>query len=535
MQSADAPIQFTAVPSSTSGIDFTYYGNPSEQHYMTEQNGGGIALFDANADGKLDVFLVNGSHFERPAESAGASNRLFCQTVDWRFEDCTVTSGLESYGFGQGCTAGDFDNDGFGDLFVGGYGTSRLWHNNGDGTFSEVTEQCGIHETAWATSAAWADLDGDGNLDLYVVNYVNWLPNSKTSKRIPSPMDYDGLPDRLYHNSGDGTFQEIGNDAGIAVPREGKGLAVAITDLDGDHRPDIYIANDTTRNFLFKNLGGMKFEEKGIVTGSAVSEDGSIGSSMGIAVGDYNRDGRMDLFVTNFAEEMLDAFTGIAPLGFIANNRELGIDRVTKHELKFGIVLADFDADEWPDLFVANGHLWDDPSPTWRYRMPPTLLRNLAGKRFVDASTSAGDYFRRRWLGRAAACGDIDNDGDADLVVSHLLDPAALLRNDSRAAGNVLQLKLIGTRAARQPLGVRLEVVASDHTYIAHVPAGESFQVSHDDRVLIPVGNATVVDEVQIFWSWEQRETWQRLTVSKWYELIEGRGVERREISGTTN
>lgn len=520
----DSKIRFESMPAGTTGIDFTYYANPSEQHYMTEQNGGGVALFDADGDGQLDVFLVNGSHFQRPAEAAGATNRLFRQRDPWQFDDVTLASGLEAYGFGQGCTAGDFDNDGFSDLFVACYGTSRLWHNNGDGTFSDVTLPSGIQETRWATSAAFADLDGDGNLDLYVVNYVDWSPDRVTAKRIPSPMDFDGLPDHLYHNGGDGTFREIGTEAGISLPHEGKGLAVAITDLDGDHLPDIYVANDTTRNFLFKNLGAMKFEERGVISGAAVSQDGSIGSSMGVAVGDYNRDGITDLFVTNFAEEMLDALTGIGSGGFIANNRELGIDRVSKHLLKFGIVLADFDADEWPDLFVANGHLWDDPSPNWQYKMPPNLLRNGEGKRFVDASGRAGDYFQQRWLGRAAACGDLDNDGDPDLVISHLLAPAALLRNDSFPAGKTLRLKLIGTTAARQPFGLRIEVKVNGRVTVAHVPAGESFQVSHDDRVMIPVGDATIVDEVRIVWSAGDVETWAKLTGGELHWLKQGHG-----------
>ncbi len=517
-------IRLNSIPSDTSGIHFKYYGNPSEQHYMTEQNGGGIALFDADGDGQLDVFLVNGSHFERSAESAGATNRLYRQSDPWKFEDVTLASGLQAYGFGQGCAAGDFDNDGFSDLFVACYGMSRLWHNNGDGTFTDVTLVSGIHETRWATSAAFADLDGDGNLDLYVVNYVDWSPDKKTSKRIPSPMDFDGLPDHLYRNSGNGDFREIGSAAGISLPHEGKGLALAIGDFDGDYLPDIYVANDTTRNFLFKNLGGMKFEERGIISGCAVSQDGSIGSSMGVAVGDYNRDGLPDLFVTNFAEELLDAFTGIGQGGFVAHNRELGIDRASKHLLKFGIGLADFDADGWPDLFVANGHLWDDPSPGWRYRMPPNLLRNLGGKRFVEVAPMAGEYFQQQWLGRAVACGDLDNDGDPDLVISHLLDPATLLRNDSRPAGNVLRLKLIGTQAARQPFGTRIEVTVAGRVIVAHVPAGESFQVSHDDRVLIPIGDAVAADEVRVVWSADQFETWTTLPVGKLQWLRQGTG-----------
>lgn len=516
-------IRFVAIPSADSGVDFEYYGSPSDEHYMIEQNGGGVALFDADGDGRLDLFLVNGSHFQKPASSAGASHRLFRQSEDWQFDDVTEACGLQAFGFGQGCAAGDYDNDGFCDLFVAAYGTNRLWHNAGDGTFNEVTQVSGVGDERWSTSAAFADLDGDGNPDLYVVNYVDWSPDRATGKpHIPSPMDFAGLPDCLYRNSGDGTFQEIGEDAGIAIAGDGKGLAVAIGDLDGDHQPDIYVANDTTRNFLFRNLGGLKFDENGVVSGCAVSQDGGIGSSMGVAMCDYNRDGRLDLFVTNFAQELLDVFANLGSAGFIAMNTELGVDQPSKPKLNFGIVTADFDSDGWPDLFFANGHIWDESAAGGEFRMRPNLLRNAGGTRFDDVSHAAGDYFQQHWLGRAVAFGDLDSDGDVDLVVSHLLDRPALLRNESERSGQVLQLKLIGTRASRQALGTRVEAIVGGRSQVAHAPSGESFQASHDDRVLIPVGDVAAVDEVRVFWSAEDVEVWKELPTGKLVRLVQG-------------
>lgn len=525
---SESAIRFEFIPSAATGITFEYYGNPNDEHYMTEQNGGGVTLFDPDGDGRLDVFLVNGSHFKNPAEGVGASHRLFRQAADWQFEDITAPAGLMAFGFGQGCAAADYDNDGFCDLFVANYGGNRLWHNNGDGTFADVTQESGVGDEAWGTSAAFADLDGDGNPELYVVNYVDWTPDRVTGRRIPSPMEFRGQPDSLYRNTGDGRFESIGAEAGVAIPGEGKGLALAITDLDGDHLPDIYVANDTTRNFLFRNLGGLRFEEVGVLSGCAVSQDGSIGSSMGVAVGDYNRDGWFDLFVTNFAGEIVDAFTGLGPAGFVANNAELGIDSVSRPLLNFGIVLADFDADLWPDLFFTNGHLWEDNTPGGQYRMRPSLLRNSNGKRFSDVSAVAGDYFQERWLGRAVAVGDLDNDGDADLVISHLLAPPALLRNDSRRAGHMLCLKVIGTREARQPLGVRIDIVVGNQSIAAHIPSGESFQACHDDRLLIPVGDTTTVDEVRVHWLGGETETWTKLTTDELSYLIEGTGQARR-------
>ncbi len=521
---AESPIQFALMSRFKTGIDFEYYGSPSDEHYMTEQNGGGVGLFDADGDGRLDVFLTNGSHFNKPAKAVGASQRLFRQTADWQFEDITVSAGLQAFGFGQGCAAADYDNDGFCDLFVASYGANQLWHNNGDGTFQDVTQEAGVADDRWGTSAAFADLDGDGNPELYVVNYVDWTPDRITSRRIPSPMDFQGLPDRLFRNAGDGRFESVGAEACIAIVGEGKGLAVSIADLDGDRRPDIYVANDTTRNFLFRNLGGLKFEETGVLSGCAVSQDGSIGSSMGVAVGDYNRDGWFDLFVTNFAGEVVDAFAGNGPNGFIANNSELGLDPISRPLLNFGIVLADFDSDLWPDLFFANGHLWDDTAAGHEYRMRPSLLRNAGGKRFRDVSAVAGDYFRERWLGRAVAVGDLDNDGDADFVVTHIEAPPALLRNDSRRAGPVLRLKMIGTRSARQPLGMQVDVVVGNQTIATHLRSGDSFQASHDDRLLIPIGNGTIVDEVRVHWQGGETETWANLPADELLYLIEGTG-----------
>ncbi|REK22121.1 MAG: VCBS repeat-containing protein, partial [Planctomycetota bacterium] len=330
-------IRFAQVSLEISGIDFRYYGAPSDRNFMTEQNGGGVALFDADADGSLDLFLVNGSNFERPADETAAS-RLYRQSGAWRFQDATGGSRIHSVGFGQGCAAGDYDNDGFCDLFIAAYGANALWRNNGDGTFTNVTGEAGVESTGWATSAAFADLDADGHPELFVVNYVDWQPEDVTGDRIPSPMRHDGLPDLLYRNSGDGRFVELGTEAGIALAPEGKGLALAIADLNGDYRPDIFVANDTTRNFLFQNEGELRFGEVGVLHGCATSEDGKLGSSMGVSVSDYNRDGRPDLFVTNFAQEVVDVFENIGPHGFLAANAELGVDASSREMLNFGIV-----------------------------------------------------------------------------------------------------------------------------------------------------------------------------------------------------
>jgi len=279
-----SPFRFSSVAEQV-GINFTYYGSPSPQHYMTEQNGGGVALFDYDGDNRLDVFLVNGSHFDRPAELENATSRLFRAVDTLRYEDVTLSAGLEAFGFGMGCAAGDYDNDGFTDLFVCYYGPNRLWHNNGDGTFTDVTSEAGVGDSRWASSAAFADLDRDGHLDLYVVNYVVYRgddPPCYTEHDPPvriicGPMGRPGESDLLYRNLGDGRFQDVSQQAGIALGERGKGLGVQIVDLDEDGFLDVYVANDTTENFFFRNLGQMRFEEVGLVRGAAYSEDGEPG------------------------------------------------------------------------------------------------------------------------------------------------------------------------------------------------------------------------------------------------------------------
>lgn len=518
-------IRFEVVSANESGVDFQYFGSPSDDHYMTEQNGGGVAVFDLDSDGNPDLFFVNGSHFRHSAQSQNASNQLFRGNGAFGFRNVTHDAGMKAYNFGHGCAAGDFNNDGFTDMFVATYGRNSLWHNNGDGTFTDVTTQSGLTHTSFSSSAAFADLDGDGNMDLYVVNYLNWIPDDLPRTRVPSPMDFEGQADLLYQNSGDGLFREIGREAGVAISDDGKGLAVAIADLNGDQKLDIYVANDTCRNFLFQNQGNMTFREVGVATGSAVSQDGAIGSSMGVAVSDYNHDGRPDLFVSNFANEVVDVLSNAGHAGFIATNAELGVDTVSRSVLNFGIVATDFDLDTWPDLFFANGHLWDESAAGLDYFMRPSLLKNERGDRFRDIADHAGAYFREHWLGRATAMGDIDNDGDMDLVVGQLLAPSVLLRNESDRLGESQRIRFIGTASSRQPLGSAVAVqLANGQTLHLTIASGGSFQSAHDTVLVVATGTS-VAETITICWPSGDSETWYHPQAEHTICLVEGSGT----------
>ena len=529
-----SPFRFSSV-AEQAGVNFTYYGSPSPQHYMTEQNGGGVALFDYDGDNRLDIFLVNGSHFERPAEAENATSRLFRAVDILKYEDVTLSAGLEAYGFGMGCAAGDYDNDGFTDLFVSYYGPNRLWHNNGDGTFTDVTTEAGVGDSRWASSAAFADLDRDGLLDLYVVNYVVFSGDDPPcySEHDPpvrilcGPMGRAGQSDLLYRNLGDGRFQDVSEQAGIALGERGKGLGIQIVDLDEDGFLDIFVANDTTENFYFRNLGQMQFEEVGLVRGVAYSEDGGAGSGMGIACADYNGDTHLDLFVTNFETQPNDLFENLGSAGFRAKNSAMGLDTDSRRMLSFGTVFADFDLNQWPDLFVTTGHIWDLTSTgkDHEYEMLPQLYQNRGGKQFVDVARRTEDeYFRRRWLGRAVAVGDLDNDGDPDLVISHMREPTAILLNESERAGGSVRLKLIGVQSSRQPLGARVEAVVDGRRLVTFVAAGGSFQSTSDDRVLLSTGKANKLEEIRVFWPNGTTEVWNDLLVEPELTLVEGTG-----------
>ncbi len=529
------PFRFELIKNS--GLDFTYYGNPSPKHYMTEQNGGGVALFDYDQDGWCDAFLTNGSDFTHPAENKEAVHQLarnVSSAGGIRFENVSRPSQLAVSGFGMGVAAGDFDNDGFPDLCICYYGRVELWHNAGDGTFHHVSSSAGIADASWSAGAAFADLDDDGDLDMYVTNYVDYAstdPPCFTEHRPPvmiscGPIGRIAQHDTLWENRSDGTFLNVSEPAGIRAVEPGKGLAVEIVDLNGDRRLDVYVANDTSPNFLFLNEGGLRFSEQGVVSGVAVGADGGAESSMGIACADFDGNGWFDLFVTNFENSLKDYYDHVAPTAFVHRSGAMGLDTTSRPLLSFGTIGADFDLDQWPDLFVANGHIWDLTSLGFghQYAMPQQLFWNDQGRRFHDVSRAAGDYFEDKWLGRAAATSDFDHDGLPDLLVTHLIRPATVVHNASERRGSSVRLRLIGRSAARMPLGISLSYRCGDKTATTHIPSGGSFAASHDPHCLLSVGQSQVIDELIVHWSSHHSEVWRGLNATRELTLLERTG-----------
>jgi hypothetical protein len=407
---------------------------------------------------------------------------------------------------------GDFDNDGFDDLYISYYlGPNRLFHNHGDGTLEEVSARSGTDCPLWSTSCAWADLDGDADLDLYVCNYLDMPldnypycgdPRHKI-RTVCSPLKFDAQPDVVYRNDGDGQFTDASEAWGFR-PETGRGLGVVIADLDDDGLPDVYVANDRSPNLLFRNLGGGRFQEQGLLSGSALSADGKALAGMGVDVGDVDGDGRIDLFVTNFFHEPNSLFRNEGDCTFREISARSGLGRPSFLSLGFGCALFDADNDGNLDVFVTNGHV--DRNPELHgfaepYRQPAQIFAGNGKGRFMEiTAASAGPYFGERHVGRSAALADYDNDGDLDLAVNHNGEPAALLNNESTPTAHWLRLVLTGTRSNRNAVGTRLRFTMGDRIQTHQVVAGRSYLAAHDLRPLVGLGTNGRIHQLELRW-----------------------------------
>ena len=530
---AVATIHFENV-AADSGIVFQWSGGPTDRSCMPEQNGGGVAIHDFDRDGIPDLALTDCGTFDGSGPSSVQAVHLCRGLGGLQFETVSMHARLGSEASAAGVAAGDFDGDGFADLFVAAFGRNLLLRNCGDGTFEDVTNRSGITGDSWSTSVAFADLNSDGYLDVYVVNYVDWTRNAEVCRnpqhpelaQICSPNLFNAQFDQLLLSTGDGTFEDASANSGIVAVKAGNGLALEIADFTGDGLLDVFVANDVGMNNLFRNEGGGRFVESGVSAGVAVSSDGALGASMGTACADYNRDGELDLVVTNFRGQVNDLYSGIGGGGFVHANGTVGLDVLSRHRLAFGAVFGDFDLDGWPDLFVANGHIWNVNAidPNLEYEMSCDILRNVGGRLFQDASATAGPWFSEKFLARAVGAGDLNNDGATDLVVQNVGSPLAILKNTCHQSGAGRTLRFIGTVACREPLGCRVEVKLSDQkTLVTHVPSGGSFQASHDPRLIVPVLDATI-EQILIAWPDGTAEYWIGPFPSGEIVLLQGTG-----------
>ncbi len=498
-----------------SGVHFRHMASHTSRKYLPETMGAGVALFDYDNDGRLDIFLVNGAPLGDPTakgtipQKTGPQywNRLYHQKADGTFEDVTEKAGLQGVGYGMGVAVGDYDNDGFEDLYVTAYGGNKLYHNNGDGTFTDVTEKSGTGGGGWSTSAAWVDLDQDGLLDLVVLRYVEWdfdeiwCGEHKEGMRAYCHPDYfKPIAPLVYHNDGNGHFTEVAAKIGMGKP--GKGLGVALGDYDRDGRTDIFVANDSMVEFLYRNKGNGTFEDTGLFAQVAVDGDGRTYAGMGVDFADYNNDGLPDLVITDLANQRYALYKNEGDGSFSYASYATGIGRMTIGHSGWGVRFLDYDNDGWKDLLIMQGHDLDtieNSSPSLHYREPMLLARNT-GKEFVDVSSDSGTVFQQAWVGRGLAIGDLDNDGRVDAVVTTNGGPAYVLHNETAMTHHWLILRLVGHRSNRDAIGAEVKILTKQGMQMATVSTAGSYLSSSDKRVHFGLGGEKTVQSIEIRW-----------------------------------
>jgi len=497
------------------GVVFQGVADHTSRKYLIETMGSGVALFDYDNDGRLDLFLVNGAHLTDPTplgtipQKTGPDtwNRLFHQKPDGTFEDVTEKAGLQGFGYGMGVAVGDYDNDGFEDLYVTAYGGNRLYHNNGNGTFTDVTEAAGVGAGGWSSSAAWVDLDNDGKLDLIVLRYLDWSfadiycgDHREGFRAYCHPDTFRAISPLVFHNDGNGHFTEVGQKIGLGKPS--KGLGIAIADYDRDGHIDLFIANDSMVEYLYHNKGDGTFEETGLMSQVAVDEDGQTYAGMGVDFADYDNDGYPDLVVDNLANQKYALYHNNQDGSFTYVSQPAGLSRVSQLHSGWGLRFFDFDNDGWKDLMITQGHDMDTiekTAPQLRYREPTLLLRNT-GKSFEDVSVQSGGVFRELWVGRGLAIGDIDNDGRVDAVITTNGGAPHILHNETRNANHWLMLKLVGHKSNRDAIGAVVAVTTSKGTQWVTVTTASSYQSSSDKRVHFGLGPDATAKRIEIRW-----------------------------------
>ena len=518
------------------------FGGENTKKYIIETTGTGVAIFDYDNDGWPDIFIVNGTKLEGFAPGKAPRSHLYHNNHDGTFTDVTEKAGLTHTGWGQGVCVGDYDNDGFEDLYVTYYGKNVLYRNNGNGGFTDVSEKAGVAGNGknWGTGCAFVDYDRDGKLDLIVANYVDYdsatalAPGERPScmwKGVPVMCGPRGLPwakNILYHNLGNGTFEDVTKKANIDKTNGHYAFSVSTLDYDDDGWPDIFVACDSTASILYHNNHDGTFTDIAVAAGCAYSENGHEQAGMGVAVADYDCDGWFDIFKTNFSDDTCNlyhnngdgSFTDVTfPSGIGVNNRYVA----------WGCGFADFDNDGWPDIMQINGHVYpeiDQQHTTETFKNPRLLYKNLGNGRFEDVSTQMGPGISQQFSSRGAAFGDYDNDGDIDALILNLNDPPSLLRNDGGNKQNWIKIKLIGTQCNRTAIGARVRVVTGKHAQMNEVHSGSSVMSQSDLRLHFGLGKAATVDMIEVKWPTTQKiEKFMQVKVNQILTIREGSGI----------
>ena len=528
---------FELVPPATSGITWRHVNGRSPNYYLPETTGAGCAFIDYDNDGWMDIYLVNSGRCDFYDPKPPLRNALYRNNRDGTFTDVTEKSGALGGGYGMGVAVGDYDGDGFPDMYVTQYGSSILYHNNGDGTFSDVTAKAGVAAPGWGSSAAWFDYDNDGRLDLFVCRFVEFdksankfCGNEHTGDRYYCvPRVYPPTRSWLFHNNGDGTFTDVSKESGIASVL-GKAWGAVATDINNDGWLDLFVANDTAPNFLFVNKRG-KFTDAGLESGVAYSQDGRARSGMGVDAADYDQDGWQDLFVSNVDQEMYSIYRNNHDITFDDMAGPLGVGMTTRLMSGWGAKFFDYDNDGTLDLFIANGHPDDkieEHSTHVKYKEPLLLFHN-DGKKFISLGETAGQAFAEDHAARGLAIGDFNNDGALDILVSINDGQPLLLKNHSAQQNHWLGLKLIGKKCNADAIGARIVWQAGDLKQSRFKNGGGSYLSSHDSREVLGIGSRTRIDKLEIHWPQPSGrvEIITDVPIDRYVTIVEGNGIQK--------
>jgi hypothetical protein len=516
------------------------WGGVEHKKYIVETKGSGIAFFDYDQDGWLDVYLTNGLRLdEKWPPGQEPRSHLFKNNRDGTFTDVTEKSGLGQVGWQTGICVGDYDNDGWDDIFCGFWGHNALFHNNGDGTFTDVSRKSGIYNerVRWASGSTWLDYDRDGWLDLFVANFIDFdiskVPaggaNNCLWMGMPEMCGPRGLPagsNILFHNNGDGTFTDVSEKSGILKPGPRYSITPVSYDFDNDGWPDIYVAVDSEPSLFFHNNHDGTFAERGVESGCALNDDGHEQAGMGVAVGDYDCDGFLDIFKTNFSHDTSDLYHNNGDGTFSDKTYAAGV-ALNAQYVGWGDAFVDYDNDGWLDIIQINGHVYPDAEKVHAlFKQPRVVYRNLGNGTFKDVSAQMGPGIAERYSSRGAAFGDYDNDGDVDILVLNMNDPPSLLRNDGGNKHNWIKIKLVGTHCNRTAIGARARVTVGTHTQIDEVHSGGSVMSQSDLRLHFGVGKATRIDLLEVKWPTTGKiETFTNLDVNQILTIKEGTGI----------